>query len=285
VIFTPDSDAGASLKVVAVGECTRDRYLDRGLETVGGISVNFAVNSRRCGASRAAVVSGTGTDPAAVLIRAKLAREGVDAARLHTMPGSTATQLIRLGPGGERIFPAGGYDPGVLSDFRLGPADLAFIGTFDLVAAPFFRQINHLFGPAIQAAGPGARRVVDVLDGADLGADLVGIEPLLDQVDLVFLSGPETAVERLFQYSRHTSTVIVVTHGAGGSTGLAGGRKFRAAALEVPESERIDTTGCGDAFQAGFSIEYFQRGDLPSALIAGATRASQVIRHIGATGE
>ena len=272
------------MRVVAVGECTRDRYLDRGIETVGGISLNFAVNSRRCGADSAALVSCTGTDAAAARIRARLQRDGVDTTRLQSRPGVTASQVIHLGPDGERTFPPGGYDPGVLTDFRFAPLDLAFIASFDLVAVPYFRQIEHLFRPAMDAAAE-AKRVVDLLDGSDLGADLAGIEPILDRADLVFLSGSEATAERLVARSERARTVIVVTHGASGSTALVAGRRHRAAAVVVPESERIDTTGCGDAFQAGFAIEYFQGGDVSDALAAGATRASQVIRHLGATGD
>ncbi len=273
------------MNVVAVGECTIDRHRDRGVETVGGISLNFAVNSRRSGAGRVALVSCTGTDPAAALVRAKAALEGLDVTGLHSLPGVTATQTIRLGPGGERIFPPGGYDPGVLADWRLGPSDLAFIGTFDLVAVPFFRQIGHLFWPALDAAAPGAKRVVDLLDGSDLGADLEGIEPILDRADLVFLSAPEATAERLAARSRSTRTVIVVTHGAAGSSALVAGRRHRAPAVAIRPPEVVDTTGCGDAFQAAFAVEYFQTGDLATALAAGSTRAAAVIRHVGATGE
>lgn len=272
------------MRIVAVGECTSDRYLDRGIETVGGISLNFAVNGRRCGANSAALVSCTGADPAADRIRAMLGRDGVDTTRLHARTGATASQIISLGPGGERTFPPGGYDPGVLADWHLDPQDLAFMGTFDVVAVPYFRQIEHLFWPAMDAAA-GAKRVVDLLDGSDLGADLAGIEPILDRVDVVFLSGSIAVAESLAARSGRTGTVIVVTHGAEGSTALVDGRLHRAAAAFVPESERIDTTGCGDAFQAGFAIEYFQGGGVPKALVVGATRASQVIRHLGATGE
>ncbi|MEP7346524.1 MAG: PfkB family carbohydrate kinase, partial [Gemmatimonadaceae bacterium] len=67
------------MKIVAVGECTRDRYVDRTVETVGGISLNFAVNARRCGAEHVAIVSCIGPDVAGDRIGAALAREGIDA--------------------------------------------------------------------------------------------------------------------------------------------------------------------------------------------------------------
>ncbi len=281
-MFTVTEEAG--VKIVAVGECTIDRHLDRGVETVGGISLNFAVNCRRAGVRDVALIGGVGTDPAAGLIRAKLAREGVDGSRLHVLPGATPTQAIRLGPGGERIFPPGGYDPGVLATFRLSAVDCGFIASADLVATPYFRQVEHLFWPAMNAAGPGVKRVVDLLDGGDLGPRFAGIEPILGHADVVFLSAGPDAVESLLGYSRDTRTVLVVTHGAAGSSALVGGARFEAGAVAVPRAELVDTTGCGDAFQAGFVIEYFASGDVAGALVAGATRAGEVIRQVGATG-
>ncbi len=272
------------MKLVAVGECTRDRYLGRDIETVGGISVNFAVMARRSGAEEAAVVSCAGTDAAGEAIRAKLAREGVDATRIHRLPGRTASQAIRVTQGGERVFPPGGYDPGVLAQYRLDRDDLAFIGDFEVVAVPWFRQIAHLFWPAIEAAAPGATRVADLLDGEDLGPDLAGIDSLLDRLDLLFISGDEETVRRVTARSRQSATVVVVTHGADGSSALAHGRRYLEPAVAVPLEHRLDTTGCGDAFQAAFTVDYFRRRDIGSALRAGARAAAQVIRHLGATG-
>ena len=278
------------MKLVSVGECTRDCYLDLGVEFVGGISLNFAVNARRSGASQVALVSCTGTDGAARAIRDKVAREGVDATHLSVMHGSTASQEVLLSHLGERVFPSGGYQAGVLADYSLDASDLSldasdldFIRTFDVVAAPYFRQVEHLFQPAMQAAA-GAMRVADLLEGEDLGHDLAGIDVILDTIDLVFIGGDEATAELLLPRSAQTRTLIVVTHGALGSSALCNGRRYVEPAVEVPHDQRIDTTGCGDAFQAAFTVEYFERGAIPDALRAGALRASRVIRHLGATG-
>ena len=271
------------MRVVAVGECTRDRYANQGVEIVGGISLNFAVNARACGASAVGLVSCTGTDPWGAIVRGRLGRAKVDAAHVHTRTGDTATQAIELTEGGERRFPPGGYNPGVLSSFELEPGDLSYIATFDVVAAPFFRQVAHLFEPAMHAAGPGATRVADLLDGEDLGPELSGIDPLLDTLDLVFISGGESTVERLLPRSARSHTLIVVTHGAAGSSALAGGRRHVEPAVPVPLDQRVDTTGCGDAFQAAFTVTYLRSRAIPDALRAGAERAARVIRHLGAT--
>ncbi len=272
------------MKLAAVGECTRDVYVGRRGATVGGISLNFAVQARQSlgPAGEVALVSCTGTDAAGDAVRETLARAGVDVSHLHTRPGSTATQRIDLEPGGERHFPDGGYDPGVLADFHLDGDDLAFIATREVVMAPYFRQVAHLFRPAMAAAGPGTHRVGDFLDGADLGPGLAGIDDVLGLVDLAFISGDETTVSLLLPRSGPGGTTIVVTHGAGGSSALVGGRRVSVPAVPVPAEERVDTTGCGDAFQAAFTVAYFTRGDLMVALQEGSLAAAAVIRHVGA---
>jgi sugar/nucleoside kinase (ribokinase family) len=322
------------MRVVAVGECTIDRYLDAGVEHVGGISLNFAVNASRAGAQQVGLVSCTGTDAAAEAVRRRLAAAGIDASHLHALPGRTASQNIRLADGGERIFPPGGYDAGVLSSYRLQPPDIDFLRGADVVAVPCFRQIAHLFMPILRQGDLGTLRVADLLDGAELDAiqdsdavqdshglasvasapaltqdpnrrpvavpdesnrhsstdartahNLEGIVPLLDAFDVLFISGNDEAAERLLPWSRRTRSVLVVTHGAGGSSALVNGVRHVAPAEAVPLHERIDTTGCGDAFQAAFTVDYFRNRNVRSALREGARRAAVVIRHLGATSD
>jgi fructoselysine 6-kinase len=270
------------MRIVAVGECTRDCYAELGVERVGGISLNFAVHARRCGVRDVALVSCTGTDGWGAAVRGVLGRAGVNASHLHTREGTSASQLIEIGENGERRFPPGGYNPGVLSAFVLDPDDSEFIGGHDVIAAPYFRQIAHLFEPAMRAARPGVRRVADLLDGEDLGPDLAGLDAVLDGLDVAFISGGEEIVERLLPRSAGTRTLIVVTHGARGCSALVGGQRLFEPAEQVPAAERIDTTGCGDAFQAAFSVAWASGRPIQDALRAGAERAASVIRHLGA---
>jgi len=268
-----------------MGECTLDRYPELGAERVGGISLNFAVNARRAGADEVALISCTGTDAGGEVIPGWLTRAGVSTEQLHQLPGRTASQIIHLAAGGERIFPPGGYDPGVLAEFRLDENDLACVRDADVVAVPVFKELAHL----VDAVGhDSARRgllVGDLLDGADLGPGLRGIDPLLGAYDLLFLSGDLATVERLLPRSERSGTMLVITHGAEGSTALLNGYRNAEPAVLVPSEERVDTTGCGDAFQAAFVVEYFRHRDVPAALRAGAARAAQVIRHLGATAD
>ncbi len=272
------------MRIVAVGECTLDRYVVAGVVRPGGISLNFAVHARRAGAVDVALVSAVGDGDGGVgaaHVRATLKSFGVDASHVRTLHGAMATQSIELHAGGERVFPSGGYEPGVLADFRLDATDLAFIATCDVVAAPVFREIAHL-ADALPPRRDGQFHVADLLDGADLGTDRAGIVPLLERFDALFMSGGASDVELLAAHAAGARAIVVVTHGSAGSTAIVGGRRVYAPAVPVPAAECIDATGCGDAFQAAFTVSYVEHRDLRRALEAGAAHAATVIRHLGA---
>lgn len=271
------------MNVVCIGEITIDRYLDLGRDLVGGISLNVAVNARRCGARRVGLVSCVGNDPGGVLARAKLLREGVEESHVRTLHGATARQDIRMLPGGERLFPPGGYHPGVLADLRMADDDLEYLRTFDVAVVPVFRQIEHIVRAVLDDPGFAGRRVADFLDGADLGAGLQSLTAYLPRLDLAFVSGGAETVAQLAPLARAFRGMIVVTLGAEGSVAIAGDERVFQPALPAPEP--VDTTGAGDAFQAAFALSYFADGDVRRALARGAERAAEVLRHYGATGE
>lgn len=269
------------MNIVCVGESTLDYYLDLNRGFVGGISLNFAIHSKRCGAEAVALVSCVGSDPAGQLVRQKLLREGIDTSHLYVQDGETARQNIVITSAGERIFPPNGYSSGVLADFRLNGSDLEFIQQFDIIVTPLFWQIEPLFNEAMLGIPFRGKRVVDFLDLSDYGRDYQSMSALIEQLDLAFISGVQETVETLRPLSRSMAGIIVVTRGADGSTALVGGQQFDQPALHVAAA--VDTTGCGDAFQAAFTVAYFSHGDVRLALQAGARQAAEVIQHYGAS--
>ena len=184
--------------------------------------------------------------------------------------------------GGERIFPPGGYHPGVLAGWSLTPGDLAYIARHDVLTVPVFAQIDHIVQAALHAPGFRGMRVADLLDGSDLGSALSAFEGYAGLLDIAFISAEQEVAELLRPRSREGRTLFVVTHGAAGSTALVHGDMIQQAALAVDNP--VDTTGCGDAFQAAFTVQYVRTGDVAAALRAGAERAALVIQHYGAVG-
>jgi fructoselysine 6-kinase len=71
----------------------------------------------------------------------------------------------------------------------------------------------------------------------------------------------------------------VLTLGAEGSIAIKNGEMTRQQAL--PLDKVVDTTGCGDAFQAGFSAEYFKTRDIRKSLLSGAAAGREAAMDFG----
>ncbi len=269
------------MKIVSVGEITIDHYLGLNRSFVGGISLNFAVNARRCGADVVSLVSSVGTDKGGRRVLEKLEREGIDASHVAILPGETARIDIQVAAHGERVFPPGGFHRNVLDDFRPSESDMAFIRRHDILAFLYdYSQSESLGNRVMVSLGFDGKRVADFGDWADYDGDYNDLLSSLALLDVAFISGSQATVEFLLPVSRRCKGLIVVTLGADGSAALADGAPLFQPAQFV--SSPIDSTGCGDAFQAAFTVTYFRTGSVEQALHRGAAQAARVIQHYGA---
>jgi fructoselysine 6-kinase len=269
------------LRVVCVGECTIDCYLNLQQHFIGGISLNFAVQAKHSGAEVVSLVSRVGEDHGTEVLN-RLKREGVDASHVAVQPGATATQDITVTASGERVFPPGGYRTGVLSGHFLSKSDLEFVQGHDILASALFRQIEPLFLQVMEALPFRGWRVADFLDLSDYGKDIRVVEQLGERLSIAFVSGNRETAELLRPLSRAVRCLIVVTMGAQGSLALVNGEPVHQPSIAV--ANVVDSTGCGDAFQAAFTVSYWRERDVRRALQRGAEQASHVIQHYGAIG-
>jgi fructoselysine 6-kinase len=267
------------LRVVSVGECTTDHYLDLKKQFVGGISLNFAVNCRRSGAESVSLVSRIGNDHSTVILQ-KLEHEGIDVTHVSIKTGETARQNIVLTASGERIFPPGGYQIGVLDGYHLNEADLRFVQQHNVLTSALFQQVEPLFRQVMESLLFEGWRIADFLDLSDYSKDIGVIERLHERLKIAFISGGQELMERLRPLSRVTQCLIVITLGAEGSIALVKGEPLYQPPLKV--TNVVDSTGCGDAFQAGFTVSYWREDDVRRALQFGARQAARVLQHYGA---
>jgi fructoselysine 6-kinase len=267
------------LRVVSVGESTIDHYLDLGKEFVGGISLNFAVNSKRVGAEVASLVSRIGTDHDSRIFQ-KLKTEGIDASHVTVKPGETARQEIRLTREGDRIFPPGGYHPGILDGYRLDDSTLQFIQSHNIVASAMFLQLEPVFLQVMNLRQHRGWLVADFLDLSDYGGDLNIVKDFHERLRIAFVSGHQEIMENLRPLSRSSNCIIVVTLGPRGSVALVKGEPTYQPSVATVDV--LDSTGCGDAFQAAFTVSYWRDRDVAKALLSGAQQASRVLHHYGA---
>jgi len=270
------------MKIVSVGEITIDHYLNLNRSFVGGISLNFAVNAKRCGTDAVSLVSCVGTDAGGRQVFEKLAQEGIDASHVAILAGETAHIDIQVLAQGERLFPPGGFHRNVLLDLRLNESDLAFIRQHDILAFLYDRsQPESPVNRALEALDFDGKRVADFGDWSDYAGDYDDLLAALEPLALAFISGNQETIDFLLPFSHRFDGLIVVTLGADGSVALVDGTTLFQPAQVVPNS--VDSTGCGDAFQAAFTVAYFAAGNIRQALHRGTAQAATVIQHYGAT--
>lgn len=226
----------------------------------GGNSLNQAVRFRQMGCY-SAFIGALGTDEAGDRIATLMGNEQIEISRLQRIEGFTARNQIINDAAGERFGVDGAWESGVYEAFRMAENDWAYLENFDIWAThancPFFgvtleRKKRQLLS-------------VDFLHLRDY--DL--LQKSLTVADIVFFGGTVDMVEDLAQTAKKSpEKIIVLTLGADGSMAFSDGRTYMQDAL--PLKKVVDTTGCGDAFQAGFTASYYHYQDIPQALLAGA---------------
>ena len=187
------------------------------------------------------------------------------------LSGSSALQRIQLAEDGERIFC--GFEPGVLTGYRLTDAELAELPGFDVLALSCSPELAGVFAQ-VMALDPGGRtrRVADFSQdspGGDPAHPETWLAPHVDRLTVAFVGGQPTFLEPLARLSATTDAVLVLTVGARGAYALERGR-----VVHQPSVARtiVDTTGCGDAFQGAFTAAYFGGAGLEVALGARPNR-------------
>lgn len=229
----------------------------------GGSAANTARWLARLGA-RSTLICAVGRDPEGRALVAALESDGVRILATRVAGDRTGRIGVLVAPGGERSFVA----DRAAAD-RLAPADLG-ASTFraDLLHLPAYSLLGEPLGLAGRRAIELARAA-----GALISLDLSSVAPLLAggrraAIGLVHDAAPDvlfaTRVEaeaiaggRGLAALADLSPLAVIKHGRAGATVLAGTREepltFDVATTQL---EAHDTTGAGDAFDAGFLVAW-----------------------------
>jgi sugar/nucleoside kinase (ribokinase family) len=262
------------MKIVAMTVCTVDGYPYQGIECVGGNSLNFATQCRRSGVEHVSLVGGIGTDDYGTVVLDHLQGEGIDVSHVHRLDGATATNKLYVTEDGERFEVPDSWRGGVYEAFRLSDDDWDFVNQHDIVATTC---IDPNFAQALERVDAGRGFVIDFMHIRDYGA--MGANA--GRISIIFLNGDREIVARVKPIAEQEQALVVVTMDAAGSIALRGRETFFQSAQ--PVARVVDTTGCGDAYQAAFTVSWFQEGDVQQAMAAGAEAASLVLTHFGGT--
>jgi sugar/nucleoside kinase (ribokinase family) len=265
-------------RVVVVGDLVLDtvlaptRPMESGTDVPGvvalrqgGSAANTARWLGRLGA-RTTLVAAVGRDPVGRALVAAVRADGV-VPRIARVAGRPTGRIgVLVAPGGERSFVA---DRAAADELRAEDLRAAWFRGADCVHLPAYSLLGEPLGTA-------GRTAIDLgrTAGAAISLDLASIAPLLARgrraalalvrdvrADILFATAAETeallgryAVDDLLEYA----PLAVVKRGAKGATVLwidaEGARqRFEAATATVTAT---DSTGAGDAFDAGFLVAW-----------------------------
>ncbi len=257
-------------------------FIDEIRLTVAGPAGGTAIDTAKHGLETR-IVGATGRDEKGDFIRSVYERHGVDTALLAIAEGiPTSATILPIRANGER--PAL-HNRGASDAFSLAEADYAaaldarfvHVGGTGLLGA-FDGEPTRAFLAAARAAGRAT--TFDLIAVGPEHFDLV--EPLLPLIDY-FLPGIEEASEMSgradpleaarFFLDRGVQTVAVTLGARGSLIASRSGEVHGLPAFDVPV---VDTTGCGDAYSAGFIAALARGYDLRSAGVV-ATAASGLV--------
>ncbi|KQT57356.1 MULTISPECIES: carbohydrate kinase family protein [unclassified Aureimonas] len=233
-------------------------FIDEIKLTVAGTAGGVVVNTAKLGLKSLAV-GAVGQDEKADFVIGAMDRLGIDTSAMQSLPGvPTSATILNIRPNGER--PAL-HQRGASDHFDL-PEHL-----YDQV---FSAPIVHLGGTGLLRKLDGERSVTLLQEakrrGRTVTFDLIAasaetaglVLPLLPYIDYFMpsieeaqdmsgLTGPEDCAA--FYLDKGAKTCVFTLGGDGAFYADAEGTRLRVPAYPI---EVVDTTGCGDAFDAGF---------------------------------
>lgn len=249
-----------------------DRALENGSDVPGRVSLvqgGSAANTARWVArlgARSALICAVGRDAAGRALLDAVREDGVMPRAMRVAGARTGRIGVLVAPGGERSFVA---DRGAADALAPGDLQAAWFRSADALHLPAYSLLGEPLGLAGRRAVTLAREA-----GAMISVDLASIVPLLANgrraaralmeavaPDLLFA----TAAEADALLGRHAvdglldlAPTAVIKRGAKGATVLAreGDERLR---FEVATQHvtATDSTGAGDAFDAGFLVGWF----------------------------
>ncbi len=225
-----------------------------------------------------------GTDRIGDVLIAELESFGVDCTHLVRRDGvQTSSTVLPIRPNGERpaLHVIGANGSYTLDDV---PWDTIEQADFLHMGGPEF--LGDAAAEILRFCGEhGTRTSMDIL--ADGWPELLDmIAPALEHVDYLLpnddqsmkLTGTDDVVDAARALLERGVGLVAVTCGAEGSLLVDGGEPVRVPAFEV---EVVDTTGCGDAYTAGFLLGLDLGREPAEAALLGSACASLVAGGLG----
>lgn len=256
---------------------------------LGGQGANVAVNLAGHGLP-VRLLARTGDDTLGELARAALERAGVDLPGEPLAGERTGALGALIDPQGQRtMFPQMGANARLDEAFvrRHWPAALSllFVSAYALLrpetrpAARWAMQTAHRMGVPV-AVDPSSYALIEDVGVPAVLEWMIAADIVLPNRDegrvLAGTGDPEAMLERLAQ----RFAFVVLKLDKDGAMARAGKETCHVPAKPL---EVVDTTGAGDAFDAGFLAAFLSGARLPQAVAEGVKASARVIQRLGST--
>jgi sugar/nucleoside kinase (ribokinase family) len=255
--------------------------------TVAGTAGGTVVDTAKLGLQSLAV-GAVGDDEKADWVLLTLRKHGIDVSAMQRLKGiPTSATILNVRPNGDR--PAL-HVRGASDHFDVPPEMYEQVFDAPIIHLGGTGLLKKLDGPAstklLQEAKRRGRLVTFDLIAAS--AETIGIvEPLLPYIDY-FMPSIEEAMDMSqqktpedcakFYIDRGTACCVFTLGGQGAYYADKTGKRVRSPAYEI---KVVDTTGCGDAFDAGFICALHHKMDVETALRFAQASAGLVATGLG----
>lgn len=260
------------MKITALTCLCADTFPELDKTYAGGNSLNFATQCKLLGYKDTSIIGAIGDDKFGRIIENQLDKANINRDRIYKIDEETASNKIFINEGGDRYFKEDSWNGGAFEKFRLSENDWKSLTDSKIISMP---ASDPNLIELLKRRNNNQLIAIDFLDY--IGIDL--IKQHIDKIDIVFLSSKEDMLDELQELSVQKRKLIVPTLGEKGSVAFYENKKYYQRAIEVDKI--TDTTGCGDSFQAAFSIEWLLTSDIKKSLLAGSIAASKVLNYVG----
>lgn len=254
--------------------------------TVAGTAAATAIDLAKVGGN-VATFGSVGDDALGRYIKAEMQGFGIDVTNLTSTPANTAASMVFVRPDGERVgMHATGASNAVTLDTlninRILQSKVVHLGGLGLLPG-----LNGEPGATLlkYAKEAGCITTLDIIPGGpgqqdDILAALKYVDYFFpNETDALYLTGAKDLAEALETLHEYCPHVIGLTLGGDGLLiQRPEGSIFQ---VRPPQTDVVDTTGCGDALSAGFIFGLANDWDLIECAKFGVACGSLVATGLG----
>ena len=261
------------MKILAIGTCCVDVYPQKNVVTPGGEALNIAAQLSSRDDVDAFLMGMIGNDNFSTQILEYIENFDINTKHLYQVEGETANHVIQISNDGDRFFEDGSWQGGVSTSLSLNADDISLLSDMNAV-------MTTLWEPNLSKLLK-LKSKNNYLVAVDFNQqrDFTHWENLLNDIDIFFSSADESMKRAFLEKSKTSNTIFVLTFGENGSIAYHQGNIFECAAIYVENV--IDTTGCGDCYQAHFIAQYLKTNDIKLSMQRATVEAAKITAHVG----